>query len=117
MLNAFVLNGYIYQGKYLNFVVQLKLFELGRKMKNRKRTEPDLYVNSRPMTEAESEELSLFIANYKKTHKLIYPKFKKAIKIQKIKKMNAMLAASKDPMYLSDMQEVNKDFDHVAGEL
>jgi hypothetical protein len=32
------------------------------------------------------------------------------------KKMDAMLAASKDPMYLSDMQEVNKDFDHLAGE-
>ncbi len=31
-------------------------------------------------------------------------------------KMDAMLAASKDPIYLSDMQEVNKDFDHLAGE-
>jgi len=31
-------------------------------------------------------------------------------------KMAAMLAASKDPIYLSDMQEVNKDFDHLAGE-
>ena len=31
-------------------------------------------------------------------------------------KMDAMLAASKDPMYISDMREVNKDFDHLAGE-
>lgn len=32
------------------------------------------------------------------------------------KKMNEMLAASKDPLYLTDMQEVNNDFDHLAGE-
>jgi hypothetical protein len=32
------------------------------------------------------------------------------------KKMDEMLAASKDPMYLTDMQEVNNDFDHLAGE-
>jgi hypothetical protein len=32
------------------------------------------------------------------------------------KKMDEMLAASKDPLYLNDMQEVNSDFDHLAGE-
>jgi hypothetical protein len=32
------------------------------------------------------------------------------------KKMDEMLAASKDPLYLTDMQEVNNDFDHLAGE-
>ena len=32
------------------------------------------------------------------------------------KKMGEMLAASKDPMYLSDMKEVNNDFDHLSGE-
>jgi hypothetical protein len=55
-------------------------------MKTKKRMEPDLYVNSRPMTEAESEEISLFIANYKKTHKLIYPKIKPATTTRKTKK-------------------------------
>jgi len=31
-------------------------------------------------------------------------------------KMDEMLAASKDPLYLTDMHEVNNDFDHLAGE-
>lgn len=55
-------------------------------MKTKKRTEPDLYVVNRPFTEAEQQELSLIIANYKKTHKLIYPKIKPTTATQKAKK-------------------------------
>jgi len=35
---------------------------------------------------------------------------------EKVNKMDLMLKASKDPLYISDMYEVNKDFDHLAGE-
>src|SRR5580693_2000302 len=36
---------------------------------------------------------------------------------EKTNKMDLMLKASKDLLYLSDMNEVNKDFDHLAGEV
>lgn len=89
-------------------------------MKIRKRTEPDLYVVNKPFTRPEKEELSLIIKNYKKNHKIKYPKIKPAAAIKAIKKYEVVetnLAFAREPepdLYVINKPLTKKDQEEIT---